>query len=368
MSESFYEVVTSMREKDVPWDIIGTEFGKTAEAARSQYRRHKAKGGSDVALDYVVGDEEIEWGGEEAAEVFFPDKKHAEDINWRELLDLATKGQDINERMTDDQRIATIQIDTDKPIAITFSGDWHLGDGSTDHESWRRDILYFIETPNLYLIDMGDDIQNMRSFRTLSAVLGQVLSPVQQAQLLKSIIDELTQKNKLLAKVRGNHDVEFDERIFGQAIQKYLVETANAPMFNNRGLIKLIVGDTAYTILLFHKSRFRSFMRSTHGNYREYQLSFPADLVVGAHDHVPAFETMWHYTLAREAGMNFGGEAYLIKVGTYQDGDYGWKYFHNGGQLNPTVVLYPDRHKKVAFMDPHDAVQFMSTYKPNKGD
>jgi len=30
--------------------------------------------------------------------------------------------------------------------------------------------------------------------------------------------------------------------------------------------------------------------------------------------------------------MGFGGETYLIKCGTYQDSEFGWRYFGNGGR------------------------------------
>jgi hypothetical protein len=76
----------------------------------------------------------------------------------------------------------------------------------------------------------------------------------------------------------GNHDVEFDERIFGQALQYYLLQNMKAPRFQNRGLLNLGVGNEIYTLYLFHKSRFRSVFRPAHGAYREYQFGYPADV------------------------------------------------------------------------------------------
>ena len=62
---------------------------------------------------------------------------------------------------------------------------------------------------------------------------------------------------------------------------------------------------------------------STHRNSRVMLSTYPADIVAGAHDHEPGYECIRQFPLAREAGMDFGGEAYLIKCGTYQDSDYG---------------------------------------------
>ena len=33
-----------------------------------------------------------------------------------------------------------------------------------------------------------------------------------------------------------------------------------------------------------------------------------------------------------EPGMGFGGETYLIKCGTYQDSEFGWRHFGNDGR------------------------------------
>lgn len=360
MADNIVQRVDALRASGMSWAEVAQELGYTTkESLRSVYRRRKGSELQSTNAEILSTNQDYDY---QAAKIIFEDKKIPEDVNWRELIELASTSQNINSRLSDFQQAATIKLNVDKPIAIAFTGDWHLGDGISDHAQWKADIEYMLDTENLYMVLAGDEIQNMRNFKTLSGVLGQVLQPAQQAYLLRSVIDELTDKNKLLAKVVGNHDGEFDERIFGEALQAYLLRKMKAPRFQNRGLLKLYVGEQLYTILLFHKSRFRSFMRTTHGNYREYQLSYPADVVVGAHDHVPGFELMYHYTLARSADMSFGGETYLVKIGSYQsdNGGYGWKYFHHCGQFNPTVVFYPDEHKKLFFSRTEDAVKFIS--------
>jgi len=362
--DDFYAAVSQMRDGNPhrSWEDIGAHFNMTAEAVRNRFRRlRKKNGGIAAELPANTDKPNDVYYSPEAAQVFFTNKKRVENINWRELIGLAQTAQDINLRLSDEQEIGEVTIPTDQPIAIMHGGDWHLGDVGVDYATWVDDMQFLLETPNLYYIDHGDNIQNMRVFKDLAGVLNQVLSPMQQGQLFRSIVDELSVKNKLLAKVRGNHDYEFDERIFGEALQKYLLDRVDAPMFNNKGLLKLKVGKELYTFLLFHKSKFRSFMRATHSNYREMQLSFPADIIAGAHDHAPAIEHLWHYTLAREAGYDFGGETLLIKIGSYQGGSgYGWRYFHNGAICTPTVVLYPHEHKKVVFTNPRDAIVFVN--------
>lgn len=344
-----YDIIDELvAEHGRSWVKISEIIGEHPEKLRSIYRR---KVQADTTTDPDKDLQAIE----------FRDKKTQELPPWRDLVDHAINGESINEDLEFRQRTAEIRINTDKPVIVVYTGDWHLGDGATDHKRWLKDIDMIINTPNAYLVDLGDDYQNMRSFKSLSAVLNQVLTPPQQAAMMKSLVLELTSQNKIIAKIGGNHDEEFDLRLFGEAVQAYLYEKMNAPIFPNRGLVHLSVGKQTYTNLLFHKSRFRSILRPAHGAYREWQLGYPAEVVVGAHDHTPAFEVFWAHQVgyARERDQS-NGEVFLIKIGTYQDSEFGYRYFHGGGfPLNPAVVYYPNKHKKVAFLNVEDAIKFL---------
>jgi|WetSurSiteA1Bulk_404760.scaffolds.fasta_scaffold34659_2 hypothetical protein len=324
------------------WSRIADELDENPEKLRSIWRRRSR----------------LTQKGEESTPIFI-DKKEMEQVDWRKLAAHAKAGSSLDDSLDYTQESATVKIDTDTPIAVVYTGDWHLGDTHTNHEDWLSDMKTIMDTPAVYMVDLGDSYQNMRSFKVLSAVLEQVLSPAQQAALFKSLVDELTEKGKLLAKVGGNHDQEFDERTFGESLQRYLLDSIEAPIFSNRGLLRLQIGKQTYTNLLFHKSRFRSVFRPTHGAYREWQMSYPAEVVVGAHDHVPAAEIMYGYTWAQELGEPIGGQTFLLKVGTYQASSFGYRYFHNSMSLNPAIVYYPDQHKKVLFTSAEDAIQYI---------
>ena len=344
--------------RNITWEAAAKQLGfSTGEALRSQYRREKKSALIGEQRDLLpMVDEDVS--------VIFHDKKYREAVDWRILAKHATTTQEINDKLNDQQRTAEITIRTKRPIGVVFTGDWHFGDGATNHEAWYNDIERMLSTKHMYVIDMGDDIQNMRSFKTLSGVLGQALTPSQQAAALASLIDEMAENNKILAKVDANHDGEFDERIFGEAIQKYYRTKLNAPVFNNRGLLKLVVGSEVYWIALFHKTRFSSFIRPSHGAYREFQMFAPADIIAGAHDHQPAMEALPMYTTARSSGMGIGGMTYLLKIGTYQDSEFGWKYFHNGGfPLNWVTVLWPNEHRIQVFSEMDAASRFLQTFQ-----
>jgi len=335
------------------WAEIGAGLGITGKAAKNRYQRWQKKNGG------VEPEETEEANGPDQPYLIFQDQKTSK-TGWRDILNLAITTQDLLQDLDTSSRIATVEIDTDKPVAVVYTADWHLGDAYTDHRQWLRDIETITCHPYVKMLDLGDDRQNARSFKTLSAVLGQAISPPLQARMMMGIVDELTEKDKLIAKVSGNHDEEFDERIFGEALQNYLLSKMKAVRFKNKGLLNIKVGNQCYFNLLFHKSRFSSFMRSVHGSYRAYQLDYPAEIVAGGHDHQPGFELLYHYMLAKEAGMDFGGETYLLKVGTYQDSIYGRKYFSNGGfPWNGLVIFWPNEHKKAFFPSIQDGIKYL---------
>lgn len=350
MTAPIIEAVDELRSEypGITWEKLAKKLGHSSgEALRSAYRRERTTNREnrepDPQVEFLHLDVEV------------PD--------WRDFADKAedtSKFRSLGSKMIKETRIV---LHTEQPIGIVFTGDWHLGDASVDYAKWKQDMSLIVDY-GLYLVDLGDSRQNVRSFRDLSAVLGQSLTPQEQALMMRGLIDELTRKNLLLAKVDGNHDVEFDEKLFGESLQWYLLEKMKAPRFVNKGLIFLEVGDETYTIYVFHKSRFRSIYRSAHGAWREWQFGYPADIVAGGHDHRPAFEMLPAYQMARESGMDFGGLTFLLKVGTYQDSRYGWKYFHNGGQPEClTLILWPNQHKMQVFLSIQDAVRFLDTYK-----
>jgi hypothetical protein len=343
-------------KRQYSWNELADLAGEPRERLRSRHRKWLAR-------------QKRERGGvvdpkDEPTPPEFLDKKELPDLSWRELVDLARRNKDAHEATDPTQRAATVRFDTQTPLGFVFTADWHLGSGYVDYDAWLADIEFVLSAPDLYMIDLGDDIQNVRNFRVLRRILDQALQPALQARLLRGVIDELCQHGKLVAKVTGNHDWEFDERIFGEALQAYLLRNLQCPIFQNRGLLRLLVGKQTYWALLFHKTRFRSFMRAGHGAYREYQLAAPADIVAGGHDHQPGLETVFHYTEAREAGMGIGGLTYLVKVGTYCDNEFGRRYFHNGGfPYNATIVLWPNERRMQAFNDPRDAQRFIDACK-----
>jgi hypothetical protein len=348
-TEDEIERLRELCDVAMTWAQRGEALGRSSRSVRSKARRLGLTAveippnfwtttEAQQSADEVMKAEAV---AAESYEPQFLDKKTVPPPDWRRIVAHAEATQQLHEQADPSQQIASIRLPTDIPPIAVFSADWHLGSGAVDYAAWRAHIESILDNDNVYLVDLGDKLENMRTFRNLKAVLDQVLAPQQQWRLLEGVVMELCDKSKYLVSGGGNHDLEFDERIFGEALLSYLYRSAGCVFFENRLLLRMLVGQHEHPHLLFHKSRFRSFLRACHGNMREYQISFPARVVAGAHDHRPGIELYYHYGLAARAGYPFGGKSWLLKCGTFSAGDYGWRYFADTAAIMPTVIYLP---------------------------
>jgi len=268
-------------------------------------------------------------------EPVFIDKKRAENINWREWFDNLQKRQELHQKTSSSQDEATVKIETEKKIAVVFSADWHMGSVSVDYKELQHNLDTILNTDRVYMITVGDLIDNFRSFRSLQPILSQIASPKEQRIILSSILNEFIQKKKWIAACWGNHDIERDERLYGESTIKNLL-SEHLIYFNGKGTLNLIVGKEKYIIRLSHEFKGHSIYNPNHPMNRELKWNAPfADVIVGAHRHQPAVQ--WFY--------EYGKPKCLIQVGTFQTDDgYAKRWWTPGIIGVPTVVFHPDKH------------------------
>jgi hypothetical protein len=279
--------------------------------------------------------------------VEFPDKKVGS-FDWNEFLGYAKKKTELDKKASHKQSEVTATIKAGgKPVAVSESADWHLGSGATDYGRFIEDIRFYIDTPRLYMILVGDLIENFKQFRTIQPILAQVLPPHQQRKVLGGIFTELTDRGKLLAVGYGNHEA-FDERLIGENLVARLIED-KVPFFSGKGILNLEIDDYTYRFAIMHKTQYNSSLNLTHGAKRELERYFPdVDFVVTAHFHNPGFELL-HYHNRMVAA---------IRVGTYKLHDgYSNRYWKPGILMNPTTVFFEGRW--TIFPTPYEAVIYM---------
>ena len=303
------------------------------------YRQARDKFGKSVGMVAKI----VKGGNPE-----FPDLKTTS-VDWREVFDHCDDTKKLNSKASNSQIAATIPIKTGRPFAITFSADWHLGSMAVDHKELRSHIEKILSTDDLFMFTCGDEIDNFLHFRSIMPILSQSIPPKLQVKVLKQIFDELLEAHKLKCTCWGNHTSERTEKDGGFDVMEQLAEN-RVPYFGGKGIATIDTGKIKYEILLTHKSRYSSFLNKLHGNKREFQLYWPAQVVVTAHTHNPDFETYNHYR-----NQNF-----LVKPGTFKTDDtYSSRYWESGILGTPTLVFYPDHNEIVPFLTVDQAVKFM---------
>lgn len=325
--------------------------GVLKKIARNEY----ALTGSTTTADGADDNDDI---------LSFPDKK-LEDIDAREILRHASQRCRDEIGASTSQTEATVEIREDGPIAVCFSSDWHLGSLATDYDAFERHWDYVINTPNLFIGTVGDEVDNSYAFKVASANV-QAMSPKLQAKVLRDILADFVDNRKLLFTCWGNHDVMRHEKDIGFSPLAE-IKGAHVPYFNGQGFLTLRLGKVnpvEYLIHMTHFSRFSSVLNALHSHKRQQDWVAPnADVIVTAHVHNPALSLVCPFPFAHSVealARNLPLKSAYIRTGAFKGADtYSKRFFGPGIIGAPTVVFHRDKKDIVPFWTANDAVAYM---------
>lgn len=242
----------------------------------------------------------------------------------------------------------TIEIETNRPIGLVNTADWHLGQFGVDYLSFGNDMTFIEANPYLKCIIGGDGYQNIIQTSKMGSSHNQTPISVQKGLYvltLKKLI------NNIIAIKTGNHNY-WTTLAEGEDWDAELARRLKLIYLKHYALIHLKVGDMVYPILTMHQSRFNSSFNLTHTCLQNQRLYFPqARIVVIEHRHQAAIE---QYRYDEK-------ECIAIRPGTYAIyDDYAQQNGYFGSYVcNPTVVLYPNVDRIVGFKDMRDAAIYL---------
>jgi hypothetical protein len=249
------------------------------------------------------------------------------------------------------------EIRTDKPVGIVFTADWQLGQHGVDYEAFADDMEAICQQPYIKVSVGGDGYQNIIEPKKIGSSHNQAPISVQKALYVQTL-EKLIESDKLAFIGTGNHnywtalatgedwDAEIVRRL--QNVDPYLVYTKHG------GMIRLKIGDMVYPIWREHKGPYESSFNPTHGPRQSQRVYHPeARIVVREHRHIGEC-TEYLYD---------GKKCASIRCGTYAVyDDFAQKEGFWGSNIcNPTVILWPDQDKIVAFRDMRDGFQFLNS-------
>ena len=270
------------------------------------------------------------------------------DSTWEEHLEAI---KSINKIVAFHQQVPeeiNINYDTDKPIGLVFSADWQLGQFGVDYTAFQTDMNTIADEPGLYVRIGGDSIQNIIQASKIGSSHNQTPVAVQNGLLVLTL-------KKLAHKINdvgtGNHNY-WSTTLTGEDWLGETLRQMKLRYTKHGARVNLHVGNQVYPYMARHVGKYNSSFNLTHSNKQEQRMNYPwARFTVFEHQHVASVE-QYRYD---------NKECAAIRTGTYAVlDDYAQQWgFYGAHVCNPTVVLFPDRDKLVAFKDMGDAITYL---------
>jgi len=334
----------------------------------SMWKNGINKRGKQRYICKICGRETVNPLGEKVtnlSDIIYPNKKESK-ATLEQIFEHCKSGKQLDEDNDNSQQFATIDMSkTKKPIIICCSADWHLGSTACDYVTFQQHLDLILSTPNVYLGVVGDVADNFIHFKNLHAIFQQVLKPELQVVMIKKIFSRLQKKKKIKFVTCDNHDIGFDERSMGYSIYNEIYGDGDCPYIRDKGLITFKLGKQTYYIAVAHKHKGKSQYYSILGELKTLINTYPiADIVIGAHLHHPAIMIDSRYVEMADAGLKQSNWVTIVQTGTYKDGNdhYAKSSWSRGIMAIPSLVLFPNEHKVLPFMQLEDAIKYVGGF------
>ncbi|HEX8385477.1 MAG TPA: hypothetical protein VF576_04795, partial [Rubricoccaceae bacterium] len=233
-----------------------------------------------------------------------------------------------------------VDIETDRPVALTNLSDLHLGNKGTDHRAARADAELVRDTDGLYAVFGGDGVDNF--VKHASAMVSSTSNPQQEYAALEWYLSLMG--GKLLGGITGNHDywtagfsgVDYLRDLFRR------LGTGGQPVAYGRHTLRLDLhlhspdgSDVAYRVELRHTYRFKSSLNLSNQLQRMYDFSdWQWDVGMVGHTHDGPFCVPF---------QRHGSERWGLLAGSYKvadDHSRQWGY-GDATPSSPVVILHP---------------------------
>lgn len=265
------------------------------------------------------------------------------DFDWRNAIEPLQELQRTFKQHKGSQDFATWEIKTNKPIAIIVLGDAHMGSWATDYDRLIQITDEIINTPNLYVMLVGDLLQMSIKLRGVLEVSDNALPPYWQIRFLDSWLQSI--QHKVICSTWDNHSVMREENAVGFSTYAEIFKR-HTIYHSGIGHIDVKVGKEVYKIAVSHFFRGRTMYNPCHGQMRYIRMeAHDREIVAAGDSHVHG---VVHY-------MEGGKERLVLNCGSIQNSGYGKRFFSLKNQdYFPCFILDPKQHRFVGFRSVSD--------------
>lgn len=231
-----------------------------------------------------------------------------------------------------------IEMSLPETSLVSVWGDLHMGAVETDNERIQQELNTILNTPNSYLIFLGDLVEGIFWGGASGSEQSQTLD--EQRMFLNSLFTAV--RGKVLFAIGGEHDQKWASKVSGSPYLNF-TERTKAPYIRGVAEVEINIGEQKYKLVAQHQARGSSMYNKNHPTFREARFELQdADIYLSAHTHKKQ--------ISQETIRKFGRSDIVthISTGTYKKADnYGdmMGYPHQLAKemYGASIILHKDK-------------------------
>lgn len=208
--------------------------------------------------------------------IVYPDR-YLPDLSFEELHEDIRRRAEIRKEVENKEYSATIEIQTDRPLAIGWFADVHQGGSDVDYDRLKWEADEVRRNPYMKLF-LGGDLADCFDFNP--AQFGDVANLNEQRLYLYKLLEYIGYEN-ILCGVSGNHE-RFTQRT---GLDFYTDVRKKIPIFDGVGTVRLRINGIEYVGALMHKPKGYSIYNPNHPQKRFSMDNEGYDFIMSAHMH-----------------------------------------------------------------------------------
>ena len=246
------------------------ETERKEEAPRGIY-----KSGSESSFE-SIRDIQLKKMGEGNVSISYPDRLVTE-LTFEQLHEDMVRRAELRQQVENKEYNTTIEINTDRPIAIGWLADTHIAGQDVDYERLKWEIDEIKSNPYMRVF-LGGDMTD--GFCWNPAQFSDIANLNEQDLYLHKMLEYMGY-DKILGGVMGSHE-KWSRRT---GLDSYNDIRKNIPIFDGTGTVDLVINGITYTGAIIHEAKGQSYFNPNHAQKRFVMENEGYDFVCTAHTH-----------------------------------------------------------------------------------
>lgn len=234
-----------------------------------------------------VEDIQLKKMGEGHVSINYPDRLVTE-LTFEELHEDFLRRAELRQKVENKEYNTTIEINTDRPIAIGWLADTHVAGQDVDYERLKWEIDEIKRNPYMRVF-LGGDLTD--GFCWNPAQFSDIANLNEQDLYLHKMLEYMGY-DKILGGVMGSHE-KWSRRT---GLDFYTDIRKNIPIFDGTGTVDLVINGICYTGAIIHEAKGQSYFNPNHQQKRFVMENEGYDFVCTAHTHTGAEQSQIRQT------------------------------------------------------------------------